>query len=660
MLDVENVKKTLINKFKLITKKGRMVRKDFIDKKWAKKEEFMNSVLNDIEENHNHSWYEELYMRNIDNLDDIALFYRGNEITYEEMFRMMRVYAGVLQSNGITEGDEVPVCMSNTPEFVYLLGALSIIGAKINPFASDFLQDYILEIIRDCNSEIMFMEDNYFDDLKAVIEKSYIKKVVVTSLANSLDDNYEKYKKYDECHKNLFVDKTNQILSYSDKFISLNQFIQDSDGKICDVSGNVGLDSLLSVAYSSGTTSNRPKAIVHATRSFITIGRCHDPEIQKSASMKNFTIQSNAPTFSNTDLISNISDALMQGAKLALEPIYDGSGEFFIDSLLINEPTYVIATRSLWLKTFKKIENEKKYKNTKFRNLLVPFAVGEGIEPGEEKFINKGFRKTKAGTAVVKIPVSPVTISLAGGDCEHGGIFWQLYRSLASKTPGYVFRKEKAGMKAFEMVDYAILDKDGDYCKPYEFGRLVANSPCTMKEYKNNEEATRQFFIQDKTGKIWGDCCVYAYLDFKGKIHMKGRIPKDQDVIPPFKLTDVVARDTKNILSCETVVIDDAYVIHFELQPSCKKYIEQVMMSIEGRLNKYFDAETVSRVFYRIHSNEEGFATTHSGKRDLTLLANEGFDRAFKLVMVDDTLSFVDADYFMDDEGKLPKRLIKE
>jgi len=157
MLDVENVKKTLINKFKLITKKGRMVRKDFIDKKWAKKEEFMNSVLNDIEENHNHSWYEELYMRNIDNLDDIALFYRGNEITYEEMFRMMRVYAGVLQSNGITEGDEVPVCMSNTPEFVYLLGALSIIGAKINPFASDFLQDYILEIIRDCNSEIMFI-----------------------------------------------------------------------------------------------------------------------------------------------------------------------------------------------------------------------------------------------------------------------------------------------------------------------------------------------------------------------------------------------------------------------------------------------------------------------------------------------------------------------
>ena len=63
--------------------------------------------------------------------------------------------------------------------------------------------------------------------------------------------------------------------------------------------------------------------------------------------MKDFTIQAQIPTHSNTDIIASISDSLMQGSRLALEPIYDK--DFFIDSLLINRPNYVVATRSFWL-----------------------------------------------------------------------------------------------------------------------------------------------------------------------------------------------------------------------------------------------------------------------------------------------------------------------
>ena len=69
--------------------------------------------------------------------------------------------------------------------------------------------------------------------------------------------------------------------------------------------------------------------------------------------MKKFTVQAHIPTHSNTEIISGISSALMQGSKIALEPIYDK--EFFIDTLAINKPTYCLATRSFWVDTMKKI-----------------------------------------------------------------------------------------------------------------------------------------------------------------------------------------------------------------------------------------------------------------------------------------------------------------
>lgn len=50
-------------------------------------------ILEEIEKNHNHSWYKELYFRNKNNLDDVALIYRNNKITYKKMFENIEKYA---------------------------------------------------------------------------------------------------------------------------------------------------------------------------------------------------------------------------------------------------------------------------------------------------------------------------------------------------------------------------------------------------------------------------------------------------------------------------------------------------------------------------------------------------------------------------------------
>lgn len=623
MVNIKQMAAIANEKVKVLTKKGRMIKKNFADRKKEKNERFIRGVLEELEKNHNHSWYEELYLRNKDTLDDPALFYRGTEVTYGEMFEKMKQYAKSLREQGVEKGTEIPICMSNTPELVYLLGAISMIGAKANIFNDEFDKEYITEIIDGCNGQIIFVEDGKYPELKESIDNSHISKVFMTSLTDSLPKSGNPYEIFDQTHgkfKNTVAEhkQTNPNIKDMDEFVEIGK---EFEGELVS---DVNLDDEFTVTYSSGSTnSSRAKAIVHTVRSFITIGRCHDTDVQKSASMKHFTIQAQIPTHSNTDIISSISDSLMQGSRLALEPIYDK--DFFIDSLLINEPTYVVATRSFWINTMKKVMYDPKYKGVKMPFLLIPFSVGEPLERNEEKFLNKGLRKVQAGRNKIPTPVSPITMSVAGGDCEHGGIFWILFRSLQSKLPGRLMKNEVAGLNPFQMVDVAVLDENGNECPPYQMGRLVANSPCNMKCYKNNPEATEKFFIKDANGKVWGDCNVYSYIDSMGGVHMKGRMPSEKETLPPFMVADTILKDTKNILSCEVVEDPETsyYVAHVEMQPE-KTNVPQILHSADQRCKKRFGEDFTSRLLYRVHSFDESFELTGCGKRSSQALKSEG------------------------------------
>lgn len=644
MVNFEKIKSLLGKKLKLLTKTGRRVETD---------QELVERVLKDLEENHNHSWYEEIYNRNKDNLEDIALIYRGNKITYGQMFEQMKIYAKSLKSVGIGKNSEIPVCMSNTPELVYLLGAASMIGAKLNIFADDFDPEYIKEIIDQCDSKIIFVEDNKYKTLGKIIEKTNVEKIILSSLTNSLPNGINPYQRFDNVHglmKNtveFYRNQNSKILSISD-FCGLGLNYSGSISEKCT------LDDEFLITYSSGSThSSHPKAIVHANRSLITIGRCHDPEVQKTTSMKNFTIQAHIPTHSNTDIIASISDALMQGAKLALEPIYDK--DFFISSLQINKPTYVVATRSFWINMTKEVLYNPKYKNLKMPELLLAFAVGEPFEKNEEKFVNKGLRKIRAGQNFTHLPISPVTMSVAGGDCEHGGIFWILFRSLQSKSPKYISKSTPPGLRPFQMVDVAVLDEDGKRCKPYELGRLVANSPCNMKCYKNNEEATKKFFIRDAEGKIWGDCSVYGYIDENNAVYMKGRIPECKEEVPTFLMADSILKDTRNILSCEVVSVETenqnspVYVAHIELQPDKPDSLfKQVMVAADNRCSEDLGDDITSRIFYRFHDTEESYPLTGCGKRNFHALKEEGLtSKCIKPVFHNGEIEFQTPDEYL-------------
>lgn len=590
----------------------------------------MQHILDDLQKNHNHTWYEELYLRNCNWLDDTALFYRGNNISYKAMFESMQNYANVLRAFGLQEGDEIPVCMANMPELVFLLGGISIIGAKANIFGCEFDPEYITEIIDGCSSDLIFILDNAYSVIRGAIKASHVKKVVMCSLTDSLPKDGNPYAEYDQKH-GVIQNSCSIHIADNSNIITFADFESLGSGRDNVSITKAGLDTEFLITYTSGSTNtNRPKAIIHTTRSLITIGRCHDPEVQKTTSLKNFTMQAHIPTHSNTDIIASISDALMQGACLALEPVYDK--DFFIYTLLINQPSYIVATRSFWIDTAKKILFDPEFADIKLRSILIAFAVGEPMEINEERFINRALHKAKAGTGKVPLPFSIVAIGAAGGDCEHGGIFYNIFRQIQNAKPANLFHHQEQGLMPFAMVDTAILDNEGKYCKPFELGRLVANSPCNMKCYKNNPEATEAFFIKDVTGKTWGDCRVYGYIDAQGGVHMKGRIPDSPGDIPLFRIAEAILHDRKNVLSCEVVEVDKSYVAHVEFMPGPEKDEKSVLRKAQQRCIKSFGKAVADRIYWRIRSNAESFPLTGCGKRSAKALVEEGISsNCFKL-----------------------------
>ena len=587
-------------------------------------EKKLQKIMQDLENNHNWSWFEEIYSRNKSNLSKIALLYRGKKITYDEMFDHMLEYAKSLRTLGITKDMEIPLCLANTPEFVYMLGAISLIGAKANIFGEGFDKEYIKEIISGCNSDVLFVTDNKYNEIKSAIKEAGVKKIVMFSLNDSLPNKQNPYIEFDREYYD-FENKVEEFKKENNSIISQNEFKEL--GK--NYSGQVKFDSTLNdeftITYSSGiTNSSRPKGIIHTNRSYITMGRFHDKDASDTRPMKNMTVLASIPTFSNTNVASNISDTLVQGCTVGLEPIFDKN--HFIYSLLINKPNFVVTSKSFILYTMKKIKDRQ---DIKLPFLMALFAAGEPTSPGEEKFINKVLKKKEAGVDVLPKPLAPVSLSIAGGDCEHGGFYFNLFKKINDMNPIYKVRNETSGVKPFSMVEFAILDSNGNHLGKYQVGKLVANSPCSMKEYKNNPEGNKQFFIKDKNGKTYGNCNVFAYEDCLGRLHIKGRYVEDS-VLPTYVISDCISKDTKKIMSCEVVQIYDGdnvrYVAHIEFQPDASVNVANVLSGIEKRIKSeipYFDTENLC---YEIHNDEIEFPLTKCGKRNSNELIDEGIN----------------------------------
>ncbi len=625
IVSIDKIKEIILSKFKLNKEKSNRI---------VKTNNKVEEALKEIEEKRNYAWDLEIETRNKSNLNKEALFYRGKVITFGELFEKRDCVAKALKQAGVKKGDAIAICMSNTPEFIYSLMAISEVGAEATIFGEGFDKEYIEEILKGCTDKVFFATDKKYEEIKDILKSKQFNHKVISSLTDSLPNGIDPYYELDRD----FYDFSNRIpsLKREDKNIrSFKEFVNFGKDYSGPIRETVTLDDDFLRSFTSGSTrKGLPKQIVHPHRSLITMTRFHDADLSGLPAMNNVRMLAHIPTYSNTDVITSISDPLSQGCSVALEPIYDI--RFHNRSLVINKPNAIPSTTSFLIHSAKTFEKE--FPNEKMEQAYIVIAVGEPTSKGEERFINKWLKSVKAGTKRVPFPLSPVTLSLGGGDCEHGGIYFTLFHALRQKVS---LSKETYGLTPFKCVEEVILDRNGNHITDGSVGRLGAIGPTTMKRYDGNEEATNKFFIKDVNGKVYGDTKAWASKNKKGNTIMHGRMGSEfhlstGEEIAPYVISESVQEDYLNVLSCEVINVKteegvEIPVVHIELQPDAKE-----------KLDSLLPRELSDKVVFRFHSNEDEFQITGSGKRSLNALEEEGLtEKCFKPERIDGEIYFV-------------------
>jgi len=91
----------------------------------------------------------------------VALFFEGKEINYQEVNQNANRLANGLQSLGITKGDKVAIMLPNIPEFVYSFFAIQKLGAIAVPFNTMYKGGEVIHILKDSGTKAIIALTNF-------------------------------------------------------------------------------------------------------------------------------------------------------------------------------------------------------------------------------------------------------------------------------------------------------------------------------------------------------------------------------------------------------------------------------------------------------------------------------------------------------------------
>lgn len=615
-------------------------------------------TLKDIDENKNHSIGVEIFAKNDDNIENFertALQYRGNKISLGETLIKAYNFAASLKSMGYEKGDKIPICVTNIPEFVYLLIGASFIGAEPVVVADWFNKDYLTEIFNDTKSKTLFIDDLSYNVIKDSIDNSNIENLVMFSLEDSFirDINGNIFNPYKEIDDK-FHDMSNKVEKYrkiaNQNFYSKDEFEKLGESYNGEILENVDLNSPFTTTFTSGTTSpGRPKGVIHSNRCYVTLGTFFEKD---NPTMKGMSYLGEIPTDTHMALSCGIIDTLLCGCIYDCEPFYDK--DFFPYAVLINKSNFIPASTGFWGNFCKLLNFDPEWQNVNCPFLAIPIVTGEGASPGEEKFFNITARKHKFGTDKFPFPISPVVFSIGGGTTEGTGVLITVFKSLVEKLPGNMLKKEGLGLTPMSFVIVDVLDENGKYCKLNEPGLLVEKSPCEMIGY-TNEEFNKGTRVIAEDGQDYLSLGTYSYKSDNKRVKMKGRmkdnyIMEDGSKFPLYLIEDVVLKDTKNIMSCTVVNVNDGrdIICHVELQPLTKNSRSKIIRSMTERMDKFLPEEIIDNTLIKFRNNKKSFPLDPSGKRSISTLTETGID--------DKTYSF---EYFYNKSHRLKQNNTK-
>ena len=557
-----------------------------IDKPWLKyySEEAINAKLPEC------TIYQYLWECNKNYLDNVALNYFGHKITFGEMFEGIENAAKSFSAIGIKQGDIVVMATVTTPETVYALYGLNCIGAIANMVDPRTSIEGIKEYIAEVNAEYIICIDVAYPKIEKAVADILVKKIVVTSPANSLLHPKK-------CLLQLINKLKGVTPKLSDNCILWGDFIKYGMTKDIELVP-YKKDSCCVIVHTGGTTG-MPKGVMLSNDN---INALVVQSVLTGIDMKReHTWLDIMPPFIAYGVGMGLHLPLIIGMETILVPSFDAKK---FDRLLDkHKPNHMVGVPSYW----GTITESKKLKNADLSYIIAPTVGGDTMDVSLEKKANEYLEKHNCGYHITKgYGMTEVCAGVAGTVDENNEI----------GSVGVPFVKSIVSIFNFET---------GEEVKYGELGEVCISGPNIILGYYNNEEATNDVIRVHKDGTKWVHSGDMGYMNEKGSIYIVDRVKRMIVRFDGFKvfpsLIEKVITSSPNINACCVVGIQDtthsqgrlpiAYcvlendcsttesLIREELVHICKKGLPEYAQPMEYRFCEKLPLTPIGKVDYR-------------------------------------------------------------
>ncbi len=461
-----------------------------IDKPWLKyySEEAINAPLPQC------TIYEYLWNGNKDYLNNVALTYFNNKITYGKLFENIENTAKALKKFGVKKGDIITVSAPTLPESVYLLYAISKIGAVANMVDPRTSSEGIKTYVDEVKSKLLFIVDVAFPKVKDFIAQTPTEKIITISPADSLKGVLKIGYKTKE-----YIGNSGNKIKYDNNVLAWNTFIK---GGLSHTYNEVPYekDRPVVIVHTGGTTGF-PKGVMLSNDN---INAATFQGIVTGVDMKREHNWLNImPPFIAYGVGNGLHVPLVVGMETILIPQFDPNK---FDELLIKySPNHMVGVPS----HYGNIINSKKMKDRDLSYIIAPTVGGDTMDINLENETNAFLKSHNCDYKVCKgygmTEVCAAVSYCISNECNRAG---------------------SVGIP-FSHTVISIFDPDtGAELKYGEQGEVCITGPNTMLGYYENEEATQMILKKHDDGKVWVHSGDIGYMTEDGFLYILDRVKR--------------------------------------------------------------------------------------------------------------------------------------
>lgn len=430
--------------------------------------------------------FDYLWQNNRDTLDVPALMYFGKRISYRTMFENARLAAKSFAALGVGKGDIVTIFSSNTPETVYCMLGLNLLGAIPDMEYVTMSEKEAVAAVERCEARIAVVLGAILPKFKTLYQASTLEHIVALPLEASMP-----------VMKKVFVrGKRREPIP---KEMSYNNFLRC--GETTELVPAPYQENAPAFIVHSGGTTGTPKGVVLSNDNYVYIAwafyQC------KADYSRLDRYMAYIPLFHAFGFGMGIMTPLSMGLTVILSPTFDERN--LLRNFKMYKPNHIMASGA----HVPALVNDPVIRNMDLSFFKTCGLGGSPLPSIQEEELVRFLEKHNS---IAKASIGYGMSELSSAVCSEINRFYGKVGSV-----GIPLCKSKVKVRDTETGEELPYNRDGELC---------FSTPGLMMYYYKNEEETANATFVDENGDRWIRTGDLGHVDEDGFVFITERIKR--------------------------------------------------------------------------------------------------------------------------------------